>query len=53
MSEHKLVDNHCEVTDLGIIARCTCGWTSGYRFSSSIANVAFQDHREEEDRDRE
>lgn len=30
----------------GIVATCTCGWTSGPRFSSMIAQVQFMDHKE-------
>lgn len=46
MSEHKLVGDTL-VTDVerkGIVARCTCGWTSGPRFSSMIASALFRDH---------
>lgn len=51
--EHKLVDNTLNVereengVAKGIIGRCTCGWTTGYRFTSLAASVAFRDHQEE------
>jgi len=53
MTEHKLVDGtlHLERDDKGeakgIIGRCACGWTTGYRFSSFAASASFQDHIEE------
>jgi len=30
----------------GIIGRCTCGWNTGYRFTSLSASAAFRDHQE-------
>lgn len=53
MSEkHELVDGTLYVDRdesgkaKGIIGRCTCGWTTGYRISSASASVAFMDHQE-------
>ena len=53
MSEHKLINDTLYVERdkdkkaKGIIGRCTCGWTTGHRFSSAIAHNTFQDHLEE------
>lgn len=44
--EHRLVNDTLESTKHGIIARCTCGWTSGYRISSFVASAIFRDHKE-------
>lgn len=50
---HQLVDDTLYVerdpktgATLGIIGRCTCGWTTGHRFSRVIAAVVFADHQE-------
>jgi hypothetical protein len=53
MDEHKLIGNTLYVerepdgTAKGIIGRCTCGWNTGYRFTSLTASAAFQDHQEQ------
>lgn len=55
-TKHKLVDNtlyserHKNGEAKGIIGRCTCGWTTGHRFSGAAAFCAFQDHLEEIDK---
>lgn len=45
--EHK---HHEESTlrteEQGIVARCECGWVSGWHFSASAASAALMDHRE-------
>ena len=47
MTEHKLVDDTLTVErPQGIVARCTCGWSSSH-FSSLAASVAFRDHQDE------
>ena len=49
--EHKLVDDTLIVERdgngkaLGILARCTCGWTSSH-FTSMSASSAFMDHQD-------
>jgi hypothetical protein len=35
---------------LGILATCTCGWTSGPRFSSFVAQALHIEHLETEER---
>lgn len=49
MSEHRLVDGtlYNEGGGKGIIGRCTCGWSTGYRCSSMTASAAIRDHIEE------
>jgi hypothetical protein len=37
-------------TATGIEAECSCGWKTGPHFSSWIAQVRFQDHKDREDR---
>jgi hypothetical protein len=46
MSQHELVDNTLIVVPGGVLARCTCGWQSGPRFSSMVASALFRDHLE-------
>lgn len=52
VAEHELVDGTLYVeregdgTVKGIIGRCTCGWDTGYRFTSLAASAAFQDHQD-------
>ena len=52
MTKHKLVDGTLYVEreadgkPKGIIGRCTCGWNTGYRFTSFSASAAFLDHQE-------
>jgi len=43
---HKLIGGTLEGTETGIVAKCQCGWTSGYYFSSLAASAAFADHQE-------
>lgn len=54
--QHKLVNDTLTIEDSfldddaskkGVVARCTCGWTSGLRISSMCASAAFEDHVEE------
>ena len=46
MSTHKLVNGTLtHDTGGGIVARCTCGWSSEH-FSSMAASAAFMDHQE-------
>lgn len=33
----------------GVVGRCTCGWSTGYRFSPALASCAFRDHQENPD----
>ena len=47
MAEHRLEGGTLNADDDGVKARCTCGWSSGARFSSAAASVAFRDHQEE------
>ena len=49
MAEHKLVGGTLTRNEDGIVARCTCGWSSAH-FSSMAASAAFQDHQERNDR---
>jgi hypothetical protein len=44
-TRHELVENALTREPGGIIARCTCGWSSGPRFSSFVASSLFMDHR--------
>lgn len=50
--KHELVDNTLcferekSGTAKGIIGRCTCGWSTGYRFSSFAASAALREHQE-------
>jgi hypothetical protein len=46
--EHRLKNNACDITSFGVIARCTCGWNSGPRFSGMVARAIFQQHQEDE-----
>lgn len=47
LAEHKLADGTLRREEQGIVGRCTCGWSTGYRFSSLAASAAFQEHQEE------
>jgi hypothetical protein len=49
MAEHKLVGGTLTRNEGGIVARCTCGWSSTH-FSSMAASAAFQDHQGRNDR---
>ena len=51
-TKHQLVNGTLWRKDDGIHALCTCGWDSGPRFSSMLASVAFEDHREEQTADK-
>jgi NTP pyrophosphatase (non-canonical NTP hydrolase) len=42
--KHELVGNAVVIGAHGCTATCTCGWTSGARFSSSIASIMFREH---------
>ncbi len=42
--KHRLKHGTLSLEDEGVIGRCVCGWTTGFRFSSFIASVAFRDH---------
>jgi hypothetical protein len=53
VAKHELIDGVLVGTDDGIVARCKCGWTSGPRFSSFVASVAFMEHEDEPDVDSE
>lgn len=59
MMEHRLIGDTLNIErdengkTKGIIGRCTCGWTTGYRFSSALASVAFQNHKEKPRESRE
>lgn len=44
--KHELIGGTLKGTDKGVIARCVCGWTSGYRFTSLAASAAMMEHRE-------
>lgn len=48
--EHKLINGTLYREDRGIIGRCVCGWTTGYRFSSFAASAAMMDHQEHPER---
>lgn len=50
-TEHRLIGNSLVIESdpetgetLGVIGRCTCGWDTGYRFTSFTATVAFNEH---------
>jgi hypothetical protein len=43
---HRLVDDTLTREQDGILARCTCGWSSGGHFSSMAASAAFREHQE-------
>lgn len=53
MTAHELKDGALHVArrpdglGLGVVAECTCGWTSGPRFSRMLAQVFFDAHCEE------
>lgn len=47
---HKLVDGTLYRMKDGIVATCTCGWTSGPRFTSLTASALFLGHQEEAER---
>jgi hypothetical protein len=51
--DHQLENNTLICAAKGIVARCSCGWTSGPRFSSLTASLAFRDHCESIRRERE
>jgi hypothetical protein len=44
---HDLVGNEVVATENGVVARCTCGWTSGLCFSGMVASALFREHLEE------
>lgn len=44
--EHRLVNDTLIADDKGIVARCICGWSSGYRFSSFVASAMFSEHKD-------
>jgi hypothetical protein len=44
---HELVGGALESTPHGVLARCVCGWSSGYRPTSLIASAAFCEHLED------
>jgi hypothetical protein len=46
LTEHELVGETLVREEIGIVARCTCGWTSNGHFSSMAASVAFRAHQE-------
>lgn len=45
-ARHVLKEGALVREDGGIIGRCVCGWTTGYRISSFAASAAFQDHQD-------
>jgi hypothetical protein len=45
--KHELVGNEVVATENGVTARCTCGWSSGYRFSGMVASALFRQHLED------
>lgn len=47
MSEHRLVNNTLTRKPGGIVAKCTCGWTSEH-FTSLSASAAFLNHVEQQ-----
>lgn len=46
IERHRLIDGTLHADDKGVVGRCTCGWSTGYRFSSFAASAAFQEHQE-------
>jgi hypothetical protein len=48
--KHELVNGTLTREDDGIMARCTCGWSTRGRFSSFAASASFQEHQEQADK---
>jgi hypothetical protein len=45
--KHELVSNAIVIGAHSCTATCTCGWSSGARFSSFVASMMFREHVEE------
>lgn len=45
-TDHQLIDDTLVTEADGIVAHCTCGWSSRPCFSSSIASIEFRNHRD-------
>lgn len=44
MKRHELVENKVEQGDGVVLARCICGWISGWRFTEAAASAALERH---------